>query len=791
MDPALTPFAQWIYDGLRPLAEPYDKARGYPLAALADGLGSMFEGTRAMVSDIPDRPQIKNLHPSPYPVGGRRGSVDPASALGTSTHEVVKNPTRPAGPPWVWRDTRTASTLGIPYRTPSVTVKPSTKYTLAVWARVLTPGLNGRIRLDMGTLTGSTQTIPGDGEWRRIKQVHTTTAGTTTSYFLTNWDNGAGEALEFEVTGFTWVEGTEDPGAFGPEDWDCVADGVIGYSTTTRLGSIPGIARQMNPDTADGDWLAWLGQFVGVKVTGPLQVLDYKNLIIRPSFEHASNGVAVGGSWSSSASSTHINYITNPSLETNANGWSAPAYTLTRVASPAPLAGRGGFALQSQFNTGADTNVASFAFVVPGSSDSNLDGGMDVYIPSSWNGGALTVQFEAFTGAINPGIGSANMALRDQWQRVNCAIDALGTDLNGSLVLRAASQPSSGATGIIYVDGAMATAGWTGADMPYFDGDSLGHQWTGTAHASTSTTLAAATLGDNTWSKSGLMSGRTKLTRDDHQATTTRTPIGTSGFPVTAAKTYGGRFDYRFNSIPALNAWVRARFYWFDSGGAQIGTSDGTQVLSVVQGQEGTLKIAAVAPASAAFGSLAFLTDADSPYVLDVNIDAFLAVELQPGSSEGDVPAYFDGDMSGAGWDGVARASTSTLYRFETDAEMRARVSPEIKNPSHYRRGTVPAIMDEVTKRLNTGATAFITERVASSAYNGTIAVLNSSIKAGETVATIQAAVNKVKPAGRIITVSGITGGDWQSLRDTHTDWNDVRSTFVDWAEVRSNPTKQ
>lgn len=127
----------------------------------------------------------------------------------------------------------------------------------------------------------------------------------------------------------------------------------------------------------------------------------------------------------------------------------------------------------------------------------------------------------------------------------------------------------------------------------------------------------------------------------------------------------------------------------------------------------------------------------------------------------------------------------------ERSDDYRNRVTPLIKDPPHRRRGTLTAIVEEVQSFLNPPRTVYVTERQGGNARIGALGVIAAEYKSGTTLAKIQARVNAIKPAGRLITVSEVSGLNWQSLRDTHTDWNDVRSTFVDWNEVRTNPTKQ
>lgn len=125
----------------------------------------------------------------------------------------------------------------------------------------------------------------------------------------------------------------------------------------------------------------------------------------------------------------------------------------------------------------------------------------------------------------------------------------------------------------------------------------------------------------------------------------------------------------------------------------------------------------------------------------------------------------------------------------ETPQSYRARMLPYIKDPPHRRRGTVPAILEEVKKFLIDGANIYAVERQGGNMYVGSIGVVSAQLKPGATIPQIQARIEEIQPAGRLITVTAITGGDWLSLRTTHTDWADVLSTYDDWAEVKSNPT--
>lgn len=85
-----------------------------------------------------------------------------------------------------------------------------------------------------------------------------------------------------------------------------------------------------------------------------------------------------------------------------------------------------------------------------------------VYIPTAWDGGDILLNDNGdYAGATGTQQASANMALRDQWQRLETDFTIVAGDLVGALHIRAASAPTAGR--FIYVDdvqielGAVAT----------------------------------------------------------------------------------------------------------------------------------------------------------------------------------------------------------------------------------------------------------------------------------------------------------------------------------------------
>lgn len=153
----------------------------------------------------------------------------------------------------------------------------------------------------------------------------------------------------------------------------------------------------------------------------------------------------------------------------------------------------------------------------------------------------------------------------------------------------------------------------------------------------------------------------------------------------------------------------------------------------------------------------------------------------------GPVP-FTHGDLPDWYWTGTRMFSASFKERPEDDNEYRARVSPDLVNPQHARRGTVPAIIEAVSDQLTGSKTVINIERLGNNAARGAITTLLSETPVGN---TIQAAIDKLAPAGKKITHATTTGETYQALRDTHTDYGDVRSTFVNYQEVLDNPTKQ
>lgn len=122
---------------------------------------------------------------------------------------------------------------------------------------------------------------------------------------------------------------------------------------------------------------------------------------------------------------------------------------------------------------------------------------IDIYIPSDWDGGKISIgfsQFTSITGTINA---DADMTITDNWQRVTVDGTPDAGDLLGNIRVYCASAPTAGR--YIYVDGAQLETGTVATT--YLDGDmtdetdETNFYWSGARHASTSVRTANTRAG--------------------------------------------------------------------------------------------------------------------------------------------------------------------------------------------------------------------------------------------------------------------------------------------------------
>lgn len=170
-----------------------------------------------------------------------------------------------------------------------------------------------------------------------------------------------------------------------------------------------------------------------------------------------------------------FNHVTNPSLETATTGYTATNATLARnKPETAPGAGVWCGAL-----TATSTAVVSVAYTVTGLSPG------DQYTASMWvkvpSAATCTFYMTCATGATGKGTPWSSSAVFDRWVQVRVSFIATA----GSHVVTLISDGAVPSAQPVYFDRFWVVDGPEAG--PYFDGDSPGCSWNGTAHASTST----------------------------------------------------------------------------------------------------------------------------------------------------------------------------------------------------------------------------------------------------------------------------------------------------------------
>lgn len=190
--------------------------------------------------------------------------------------------------------------------------------------------------------------------------------------------------------------------------------------------------------------------------------------------------------------------------------------------------------------------------------------------------------------------------------------------------------------------------------LAYFDGDTYGYGWTGTAHASTSQPVGS-TVDSTAWARTGTHSSRLRITRDDVATLAVgRTPSGVNGIPVTPGNWYAARVSVHPAALGNPVATQRAVIYWYTAAGAAASTvsTAGPNVPTEVEAV-GDQYVIAQAPANAAFAAVSSnmsttVAVVGSLYIIDT--DAYMLVDLgttTPLSSGGttnpaDVPVYVE-----------------------------------------------------------------------------------------------------------------------------------------------------
>lgn len=109
-----------------------------------------------------------------------------------------------------------------------------------------------------------------------------------------------------------------------------------------------------------------------------------------------------------------------------------------------------------------------------------------------------------------------------------------------------------------------------------------------------------------------------------------------------------------------------------------------------------------------------------------------------------------------------------------------------IKEKHVQKRGTPEAMIGAVQATLTGTKAVYLQER------NGSAYQLKVSTYTTETpdAAKTLAAAKSQKPAGIVLTVAQISGGDYTTFASTHTNYNDVAATYISYAEIPIDPDK-
>lgn len=148
------------------------------------------------------------------------------------------------------------------------------------------------------------------------------------------------------------------------------------------------------------------------------------------------------------------NRITNGGIETNTTGWFVSG-TNTRVRST-EQAHSGAASLKITYND-AYTPMGYHSVTI---TDALHAFSYWVHVPTAWDGGQIKIRHlttGGFIGSVFTDEQYADMALRDQWQRISCVVDPDAASLSGRLDICAASAPTVGR--FIYVDDAQVEPG--------------------------------------------------------------------------------------------------------------------------------------------------------------------------------------------------------------------------------------------------------------------------------------------------------------------------------------------
>lgn len=204
-------------------------------------------------------------------------------------------------------------------------------------------------------------------------------------------------------------------------------------------------------------------------------------------------GVADGLSRGTVINGALTNLVVNPSFETNTTGWTAVDSTLERTADQAWV---GNYGMRMTVNT-TGTNASAYATANTGTplAQQNYVMSARVYTPAQMVGYRVNLRLSESGGAsaaeITAEISSYFTVPSEGWHYLKISgtlKKADRTTLTAALYIMNTGSPPAGSW--VIWDAIQVVGPNIFNIYPYIDGDKLGCAWTGTAHASTSTSTA-------------------------------------------------------------------------------------------------------------------------------------------------------------------------------------------------------------------------------------------------------------------------------------------------------------
>jgi hypothetical protein len=437
------------------------------------------------------------------------------------------------------------------------------------------------------------------------------------------------------------------------------------------------------------DFITVSGNVVGGEVVNVDSVMVNSGPVVYDYFD----GEIIGYEWddtrylSKSKTTTveRINLVTNPSFETNTTGWGVSAgATIARVTS--------GFTSGSGITSGASalevtlaaTNQSGATFTVPAvEQNTQYTLSMDVTGIS----GDLTNFGLRVSGAGGTwGITAAQTLTPGATVRLHTTFTSNVAATSASIF--AWRSGVAGGTGVVRIDSVLFEK-YNAA--PYMDGDTPGYTWDGTAHASISRRLMGVArinyarnpgmeinpgsysnnptyypiTWDNTYARTGTRSVRS--TRANSGVSVPRSLMSAYGagdyatlIPVNVGETYTISAYFRLGQGTGYEAYVG--FYTYNSAGAGTSTSvaaTGTAIPLAAGWENRASHTMTIQPGVSFIRLRADVQKIDMSGVAPdgdfVNMDNVL---FEKSSTVG---SYFDGDTTGAAWNGAANSTASYM----------------------------------------------------------------------------------------------------------------------------------